>query len=65
MTETTDTSALMDITSRPPVVYVKGHGSWLEDSEGNAFHLWCFAGLFERATSANTVRTRKIKYAAA
>jgi len=35
MTETTDTSALMDITSRPPVVYVKGHGSWLEDSEGN------------------------------
>src|SRR5258708_12653602 len=37
MTETTDTSALMDITSRPPVVYVKGHGSWLEDSEGNTY----------------------------
>jgi acetylornithine/N-succinyldiaminopimelate aminotransferase len=26
----------MDITSRPPVVFVEGHGSWLSDSDGNA-----------------------------
>jgi acetylornithine/N-succinyldiaminopimelate aminotransferase len=37
MTETPDTSALMDITSRPPVVFVEGHGSWLKDSDGNAY----------------------------
>ncbi len=37
MTETPDTSALMEITSRPPVVFVSGHGSWLTDSDGNDY----------------------------
>jgi acetylornithine/N-succinyldiaminopimelate aminotransferase len=27
----------MDITSRPPVFFVKGHGSWLTDTDGNDY----------------------------
>lgn len=34
---TTDTSALMDITARPPTVFVEGHGSWLTDSDANTY----------------------------
>ena len=30
-------AAVMDIASRPPVVFVSGHGSWLTDSEGNCY----------------------------
>jgi len=29
--------ALMDITSRPPVVFVEGHGSWLRDQAGKDY----------------------------
>jgi acetylornithine/N-succinyldiaminopimelate aminotransferase len=29
--------AIMDITPRPPTVFVAGRGSWLTDSEGNAY----------------------------
>jgi acetylornithine/N-succinyldiaminopimelate aminotransferase len=29
--------ALMDITSRPPVVFVEGRGSWLRDQNGNDY----------------------------
>lgn len=29
--------AVMDITSRPPVVFVSGYGSWLTDSEGRDY----------------------------
>ncbi len=29
--------ALMEITSRPQVVFVEGHGSWLRDQEGKAY----------------------------
>ena len=29
--------AVMDITSRPPVIFVSGQGSWLTDSEGNSY----------------------------
>jgi len=29
--------AVMDITPRPPVVFVAGHGSWLIDSEGRRY----------------------------
>ena len=29
--------AVMDITPRPPVVFVAGHGSWLTDSEGRRY----------------------------
>jgi acetylornithine/N-succinyldiaminopimelate aminotransferase len=31
------TDAVMDITPRPPVVFVEGHGSWLIDSEGRRY----------------------------
>ncbi len=34
---TTDTSALMEITSRPPIVFTEGQGSWLTDSAGNRY----------------------------
>jgi acetylornithine/N-succinyldiaminopimelate aminotransferase len=30
-------AALMEITSRPPVVFVEGRGSWLRDQNGNAY----------------------------
>ena len=30
-------AAVMDITPRPPVVFVSGHGSWLTDSDGNCY----------------------------
>jgi acetylornithine/N-succinyldiaminopimelate aminotransferase len=29
--------AVMDITPRPPVIFVSGHGSWLTDSEGRNY----------------------------
>jgi len=29
--------AIMDITPRPPIVFVAGHGSWLTDSEGRTY----------------------------
>jgi acetylornithine/N-succinyldiaminopimelate aminotransferase len=28
---------VMDITARPPVVFISGHGSWLTDSDGNSY----------------------------
>jgi acetylornithine/N-succinyldiaminopimelate aminotransferase len=34
---TTDVSALMKITDRPPVVMVEGHGSWLRDEDGKTY----------------------------
>ena len=40
----TDTAAspLMEITPRPPVVFVKGQGNWLYDSDGKAYlEIWC------------------------
>jgi len=33
----TDVSALMKITDRPPVVMVEGHGSWLRDEDGKTY----------------------------
>jgi acetylornithine/N-succinyldiaminopimelate aminotransferase len=33
----TDTSALMEITSRPPIVFTEGRGSWLTDSAGKTY----------------------------
>ncbi|MFO0990028.1 MAG: acetylornithine transaminase [Alphaproteobacteria bacterium] len=33
----TDTSALMEITSRPPIVFTEGQGSWLTDSAGKRY----------------------------
>ena len=33
----TDVSALMKITDRPPVVMVEGHGSWLRDDDGKTY----------------------------
>jgi acetylornithine/N-succinyldiaminopimelate aminotransferase len=32
-----DTSALMEITNRPPIVFTEGRGSWLTDSAGNTY----------------------------
>lgn len=32
-----DTQSLMDITSRPDIVFVKGKGSWLEDHNGKRY----------------------------
>jgi acetylornithine/N-succinyldiaminopimelate aminotransferase len=32
-----DTQSLMDITSRPELVFVKGEGSWLEDHNGKRY----------------------------
>ena len=29
--------AVMDITPRPPLVFVAGHGSWLTDTEGRRY----------------------------
>jgi len=29
--------SVMEITSRPPIVFVEGHGSWLTDSEGRCY----------------------------
>jgi acetylornithine/N-succinyldiaminopimelate aminotransferase len=34
---------LMEITPRPPIVFVAGHGSWLTDSEGRTY-LDCVQG---------------------
>lgn len=34
---TSNFDSLMDITPRPPVVFVAGQGSWLTDSEGRAY----------------------------
>lgn len=33
----TDTAALMEITSRPPIVFTEGRGSWLTDSAGKRY----------------------------
>jgi acetylornithine/N-succinyldiaminopimelate aminotransferase len=33
----TPVDALMEITSRPPVVFVEGRGSWLRDQDGNDY----------------------------
>ena len=33
----TDVTAVMKITDRPPLVMVEGHGSWLQDEEGKAY----------------------------
>ena len=30
-------TSLMDITTRPDTVFVKGHGSWIYDSDGKAY----------------------------
>ena len=35
--DTTTTANVMHITERPPVVMVRGGGSWLEDSEGRRY----------------------------
>ncbi len=32
-----DTSALMNITPRPPIVFTEGNGSWLRDSTGRSY----------------------------
>jgi acetylornithine/N-succinyldiaminopimelate aminotransferase len=32
-----DLAALMEITKRPPIVFVEGHGSWLTDQDGKAY----------------------------
>ncbi|CAM5201148.1 acetylornithine transaminase [Oligella ureolytica] len=32
-----DTKYLMDITSRPDLVFLKGDGSWLEDQHGKRY----------------------------
>ena len=37
MTTTTNFDAIMDITPRPPTVFVAGQGSWLTDSEGRSY----------------------------
>jgi acetylornithine/N-succinyldiaminopimelate aminotransferase len=37
MTSTANFDSVMDITPRPPIVFVRGQGSWLTDSEGNTY----------------------------
>jgi acetylornithine/N-succinyldiaminopimelate aminotransferase len=37
MTSTASFDSVMDITPRPPVVFVAGEGSWLTDSEGRSY----------------------------
>jgi acetylornithine/N-succinyldiaminopimelate aminotransferase len=37
MTSTASFDSVMDITPRPPVVFVAGQGSWLTDSEGRSY----------------------------
>jgi acetylornithine/N-succinyldiaminopimelate aminotransferase len=37
MTSPSSFAAVMDITPRPPIVFVAGHGSWLTDSEGRSY----------------------------
>ncbi len=32
-----DVAALMEITKRPPIVFVEGHGSWLTDQDGKEY----------------------------
>ena len=32
-----DVNALMEITSRPELVFVRGNGSWLEDHNGKRY----------------------------
>ncbi len=36
--------ALMDITTRPPAVFVRGEGAWLWDDSGNAISTSCRVG---------------------
>ncbi len=37
MTSTPNFDSIMDITPRPPIVFVAGSGSWLTDSEGRTY----------------------------
>jgi acetylornithine/N-succinyldiaminopimelate aminotransferase len=37
MTNAANFDSVMDITPRPPIVFVGGQGSWLTDSEGNTY----------------------------
>ena len=37
MTKNSSVGAVMDVASRPPIVFVAGEGSWLRDSEGGSF----------------------------
>ena len=37
MTSTSSFDSVMDITPRPPIVFVAGRGSWLTDSEGRSY----------------------------
>jgi acetylornithine/N-succinyldiaminopimelate aminotransferase len=37
MTSATNFDSVMDITPRPPIVFVEGHGSWLTDSHGRVY----------------------------
>ena len=30
-------ASLMEITKRPPIVFVEGHGSWLKDRDGKEY----------------------------
>jgi acetylornithine/N-succinyldiaminopimelate aminotransferase len=34
---TTNFDAVMQITKRPPIVFVAGQGSWLTDSDGRRY----------------------------
>jgi acetylornithine/N-succinyldiaminopimelate aminotransferase len=34
--------SLMDITARPPVVFVRGEGSFLWDDSGKRYDAFCF-----------------------
>jgi acetylornithine/succinyldiaminopimelate/putrescine aminotransferase len=38
------THALMEITARPPLVFVRGEGSWLWDHEGKRYSTSSRAG---------------------
>ena len=37
MTSTSNFDLVMEITPRPPIVFVAGRGSWLSDSEGRSY----------------------------
>jgi acetylornithine/N-succinyldiaminopimelate aminotransferase len=37
VTKNSSFGAVMDVASRPPIVFVAGEGSWLRDSEGGSF----------------------------
>jgi len=59
--------ALMDITSRPPVVFVEGRGSWLRDQTGKDYldfiQGWavnCLGHCPDAITAAITVQARRL-----